>query len=312
MNVLRSSRLRWIVVGLLAAVVLAPASSAHASASSTHLAAAPVLAVALQDADVDADQADAAPIVKRYGPFEPASSYGHRFDWLFNFITILISVSFLLVLILLFIPVVRDRAKPNKKAHFDHGSSLADKRFTTIVSVTVFIVLDALVLYFAMIDLREGYWNIPRGEDELAEAYQVEVLGQQWAWNFRATGADGEFGTADDIVTINHLTVPQNRPVVLNLASKDVIHSLYIPDMRFKRDANPGAVNEAWFEPIKSGDFAILCAELCGYAHYQMESTLTVLPADLFDEWEADASIMATAGYDEDDTEAQWAWDFRN
>lgn len=313
MNVMRSSRARWIVASLLLAVALAPSAAATPAPApaAASLVAPAVPAPALQDAEAPA-AADTESVGRRWGPHAPASSYGDRFDFLFNMITLLIGVSFLIVLVLLFIPVLRDRAGNGKKAHFDHGSSLKDKRVTAVVSVIVFLALDASVLWVAMEDLREGYWNVPRGEEEMTDAYRVQVLGQQWSWNFRATGADGEFGTADDIVTINHLTVPQNRAVVLNLASKDVIHSLYIPDMRLKRDANPGAVNEAWFEPIVAGDFEILCAELCGYAHYQMASKLTVIPEELFDEWEADASIMAEAAYDADDMEAQWAWDFRN
>lgn len=259
-------------------------------------------ALAVLSAGVSAQEA-----AKRWAPNPPASSYGHRFDDLFSLITMLISGSFLIVLVLLLIPAFRDRAAPGKKAHFDHGSSLHDKRFTATVSVIVFLVLDAWVLYVAMHDLRDGFWAIPKGPDA-EDAYRVEILAQQWAWNFRATGPDGEFGTADDIVTINELTLPEGRPAVFNLTSKDVIHSFYVPDMRFKRDANPGAVNEGWFEPVKAGEFGILCAELCGYAHYQMHGQLTVLSEADFAAWEQDAAMLATAVYDEDDAEAAWAW----
>lgn len=246
---------------------------------------------------------------KRWGPNPPASSYGQMFDDLFMLITWLVSVSFLIVLFLLLLPVIRDRAAPGKKAHFDHGSSLHDKRFTAIVSIIVFFVLDASVLYVTMQDLREGFWNIPAPDDP--EVVRVEILGQQWAWNFRQPGVDGEFGTPDDIITINELTLPKDRPAQFNLTSKDVIHSFYVPDMRLKRDANPGAVNEAWFEPIESGTFEILCAELCGFAHYQMYGKIHVLEEQDWDAWQQEASIMALAAYDEDDSEAQWAWEWK-
>ncbi|MFT7463328.1 MAG: cytochrome c oxidase subunit 2 [Pseudohongiellaceae bacterium] len=251
---------------------------------------------------------DVQEVTKRWGLNPPASSYGHRFDDLFAITTALVSVSFLIVLIMLLVPVFRDRAKPGKKAHFDAGSSLHDKRFTAIVSLIVFIVLDASVLVIAMEDLRDGFWAIPQSEDSEAEPYLVEVLAQQWAWNFRATGPDGEFDTADDILSLNRLTVPKDRPVVLNMTSKDVIHSLFLPDMRFKRDVNPGAINAGWFEPIVAGDFAILCAELCGFAHYQMHGMIHVLEQDDFNLWEQDAAALALAVFDEDDTEAHWAW----
>ncbi len=248
----------------------------------------------------------------RIHPNPSASTFGHRHDELFMLITALTGVSFLIVLAMMAVPIIRDRARPGKKAHYDHGSSLHDKRFTAIVSVVVFIVLDAWVLFVSVTDLREAWWNYPPADSE--EAYRVEVLAQQWAWNFRTPGIDGEFGTADDVVTINQLTVPADRPIVLNAASKDVIHSFFVPDMRIKRDANPGSVNRVWFQtkPEAAGnDYQILCAELCGFAHYQMYANLTVLSQDDFADWEQDASALAVASFDADDTEAHWAWDFK-
>jgi len=279
----------------------------RSSAIRRWLAAGALLLLAAPFADAATLQ-EAADLPNRWGPNPTASDYGERYDDLFALITWLISVSFGIMLILLILPVIRDRSREGHKASFDHGSSLQDKRFTAIVSVIVFIVLDAWVLVIAVKDLREAYWNIPRDTED---AYRVEILAQQWSWNFRATGADGEFGTADDIVTINDLTIPQGRPVVFNMTSKDVIHSFYVPDMRMKRDANPGAINEAWFRPITAGNFDILCAELCGFAHYQMGAKLHVLSPEDFPAWEQDASMIAVAAFDAEDTEAQWAWDWK-
>ncbi len=247
-------------------------------------------------------------LADRWGPNAPASANGGRVDSLFWLITTMISVSFLIVLVMLIVPVLRDRARPGHKAHYDEGSSLHDKRFTAIVSVIVFLVLDASVLVMTMKDLREVVWNIPNVEKG---AYQVEVLAQQWAWNFRVTGEDGKFGTPDDIVTINTLTLPMDRPAVFNVTSKDVIHSFFVPDMRVKRDANPGAINQVWFKPVVAGSYDILCAELCGYAHYQMHGTVNVLPAEAFKAWEKEAGALALTAYDSNDPEALWAWEWK-
>ena len=246
---------------------------------------------------------------KRWGPGEPASDYGYRFTDMFWLITILTSVSFGVVVLLLVIPVLRHRERPGRRASFDHGTSLHDKRLTAFISVAIFIVLDAWVLVIAMTDLREAYWAFPDVEDP--QTYRVEVLAQQWAWNFRTPGVDGEFGTADDILSINELVVPLDRPVSFNMTSKDVIHALFLPEMRLKRDVNPGSINKVWFKPIIAGDFTILCAELCGFAHYQMFGKLRVLEQDLFNQWEAEASRLASTAFDPDDTEARWAWDWQ-
>jgi cytochrome c oxidase subunit 2 len=247
-------------------------------------------------------------VTKRWGPTPVASFDGHRVDELFMKITVLVSISFAIMLILLITPAIKHRARPGHKAHFDHGTSLKDKRFTAIVSLVVFIVLDAYVLIIAMTDLREVVYNFPLTKEG---AFRVEVSAQQWAWNFRTAGPDGEFGTADDIVSINELHVPNKTPVVFNLASKDVIHALFLPDMRIKRDINPGAINRVWFEPAIAGTYDILCAELCGFAHYQMHGRLFVHEQDDYEAWQQEAGRIATMTYDDNDTEAQWAWDWK-
>ena len=253
--------------------------------------------------------AEAQSTGKRWGPTPHVSDYGHRFNYLFWLITILCVVSFAIVVLLLIIPLLRDRDRPGHKAKYDHGSTLHDKRLTAVISVATFVVLDAWVLVIAMKDLREAYWKLPVGEDP--DTYRVEVLAQQWAWNFRGAGIDGEFGTADDILETNHLTVPKDRPVSFQMTSKDVIHSLFFPEMRMKKDVNPGAINTMWFKAIESGHFTILCAELCGYAHYQMHGKLTVLEQDQFNIWEQGASQLGGAAFDSDDDEAHWAWEWQ-
>ncbi len=213
------------------------------------------------------------------------------------------------MIVLIAIPVVRDRDRPGHKAKYDHGSSLHDKRLTAIISITTFVVLDAWVLVIAMRDLREAYWKIPDIDEP--GVYKVQCLAQQWAWSFRGAGMDGEFGTADDVIETNQLTVPKDRSVSIQMTSKDVIHSLFLPEIRMKKDANPGDINETWFRAIAAGDYTILCAELCGYAHYQMFGKLTVLEEADFDNWEQEASQLGIAAYDPEDHEAQWAWEWQ-
>lgn len=274
------------------------------------LAALSALAVLALQAPAWAWQSGAGHIdgPKRWGPNPVASLNGGRVDTLFWVITALVSISFLIVLLMLLVTVLRDRARPGVKAKYDHGSSLHDKRFTAIVSVIVFIVLDASVLWITMHDLRETVWNIPVGKQDVL---RVEVLAQQWAWNFRQPGPDGAFGTPDDIVTINELHIPQGKPVVFHGSSKDVIHSFFVPDMRIKRDFNPGSINKVWFQAEQAGNHEILCAELCGFAHYQMHGTLTVLTPERWNAWQAEAGRIAQATFDEKDSEAHWAWDWK-
>ena len=85
--------------------------------------------------------------------------------------------------------------------------------------------------------------------------------------------------------------LPLNRDVELDLRGQDVIHSLFIPAMRFKQDAVPGMGIEIWFTPTRPGQYEIACAELCGLGHYRMRAFLTVDESqDAFNKWMEEAA----------------------
>ena len=135
-----------------------------------------------------------------------------------------------------------------------------------------------------------------------AGAFQVEVVAQQFQWNFHYAGKDGVFGRTDpqliDDSSLNFigleeadpnmkddsvhsvLAVPVNRPVELSLRSKDVIHNFWVPQLRFKQDLVPGMVIKVHFTPNMVGKYELACAELCGQLHFKMKSYLLVLPAE--------------------------------
>ena len=107
------------------------------------------------------------------------------------------------------------------------------------------------------------------------DAIVVRVVAEQFAWNIHYPGKDGKFGKTspslidgenplgldrndpdakDDITTINQLNLPVNRPVIIYLSSKDVIHSFNLPAFRVKQDAIPGMRIPLWFTPTKTTD----------------------------------------------------------
>jgi cytochrome c oxidase subunit 2 len=139
-----------------------------------------------------------------------------------------------------------------------------------------------------------------------ADALPVRVTAQQFSWTFHYAGADGEFGrtdpalvsgdnpagldrssphAADDVVSVNDMHLPVDRPVVLQLTARDVIHSFGVPAMRVKQDAIPGMTVPVWFTPTRAGAFDIACSQLCGLGHYRMRAVITVTPADEFAGW---------------------------
>jgi cytochrome c oxidase subunit 2 len=129
------------------------------------------------------------------------------------------------------------------------------------------------------------------------EAVVVRVVGEQFAWNIHYPGPDGKFGRTDvskmaadnpigldrqdpaakdDITTINQLTLPVDRPVLVHLSTKDVIHSFGLFEMRVKQDAIPGLDMPVWFIPNRIGDYEITCSQLCGLGHYRMRGFVNI------------------------------------
>ena len=100
----------------------------------------------------------------------------------------------------------------------------------------------------------------------------------------------------DDIQLINEIHVPVNKPVIIYLGSKDVVHSLKIIAMRVCQDAIPGLRVPVWFTPTTIGKYQINCAQLCGNGHSAMANgRLIVESQEAFDKWLASKSGAATS-----------------
>jgi len=156
-----------------------------------------------------------------------------------------------------------------------------------IAAEAVLLVVFALPIWFSRTAARPAD----------SKALVIRVVGEQFNWNVHYPGADGRFGEtslslvspdnplgldrtspfgADDIVDVGQIHVPVNRPVLIQLSSKDVIHSFGVPAMRVKRDAIPGLIAPVWFTPTLSGKYEIACSQLRGLAHFRMRGTILV------------------------------------
>ena len=114
-----------------------------------------------------------------------------------------------------------------------------------------------------------------------ADAIEIEVIGHQWWWEIRYPAAVPE----DAVATANEIHVPVDRVVRLRLASADVIHSIWIPNVNGKKDLIPGRATSLTFRPRRTGTFAGRCAEFCGYQHAKMGLLLVVQSRDDFTRW---------------------------
>ena len=186
--------------------------------------------------------ASAAALAGPSGPYAPprdVSTEGHRVTWLFWYTTGLGIVAFTLVCASLVYIVARYRARAGHRAVYDKGTDRRSLVVTGSLALLVFLSIDLVLVHRSRADIEEYLFKWPTSADTV----RIEVMPQQWAWNFRYPGADGVFNTADDVVTMNEMWIPKGRPVFLNLKAKDVIHSFYLPNFRIKQDAIPGHVD---------------------------------------------------------------------
>ena len=113
----------------------------------------------------------------------------------------------------------------------------------------------------------------------------------------RAHLLEADDAAQDDIVT-SVMMIPVDRKVHVQITSKDVLHSFFLPYFRVKQDAVPGLIGHIWFESNRlsadvmgvyaNGDpkpFDIICAELCGAQHYTMRGQLFVVTEQAFAKW---------------------------
>lgn len=257
--------------------------------------------------------------------FPPAASaHAGDIDRMIDLVHVLMFILFIGWMAFFLYTLFRFRAKRNPVADYDGVKS----RTNTYLEIAVAIAEGVLLIGFSIPMWAERMDEIPSAE----ESVQVRVVAQQFAWNIWYPGADGVFGAQnlelineetnplgidredeaakDDITTINQLHLPVDKPAVIHLSSKDVIHSFNLPNMRVKQDAIPGLSIPLWFVPTKTTaqmreetgneefGFEIACAQLCGNSHYRMRGFLTIHTQEEFDSWLAEQAEEAAGGDD--------------
>ena len=235
-----------------------------------------------------------------------ASEHGYQIDhilefchWFMGALFIGWSLFFIFVLI---------RFRKSRHSVADHHGVRSG--ISTHLEFSVVLIEAVLLLGFAIPLWAKRVNEFPSTKD----AILVNVVGQQFNWNFHLPGPDGQFGhrdialvtnsnplgldpndpaSKDDLVMLGELHVPVGKPVIIELSSKDVIHNFDLPHMRIAADAVPGSLIPMWFKPVKTGTYEVVCGQLCGLGHYGMKGTLVVdTPAD-YQQWLKERAELA-------------------
>ncbi len=191
--------------------------------------------------------------------------------------------------------VMRYRQRKGSRAAYEPESKKLEAWLVGLTTVGIVAMLAPGLFVWAK------FVDVPK------DAAVFEVLGQQWHWSFRFPGKDGVLGTVDarhvsdknpfglnpddpngqDDVLISspEVHLPIGRPVKALLRSKDVLHNFAVPQFRAKMDLVPGLVTYIWFTPTRTGNFDLLCNELCGIGHFVMRGKVIVEEERAFQAW---------------------------
>ena len=231
---------------------------------------------------------------------EGVSTVSPIIDSQFHLTLAITGIAFLLAQFALGFFIWRYRGRGEERAQYLEGNNRLEMA-AMLLTLVVFVALGIKAQFL---------WAEVHVSEPPENALKVEVLAQQFIWNIRYPGEDGLFGESaprfyddatnplgidpedpagkDDRVLLNQVVVPVGRPVTLILRSKDVIHNFYMPHIRLKQDAVPGLEVPLTFTATRTGTYDVLCAELCGLAHYRMRATLKVLEPEEFEKWLAE------------------------
>jgi cytochrome c oxidase subunit II len=240
-----------------------------------------------------------------------ATTHGGQIDGLIGWIHIFMLILFVGWGGFFVYCLIRFRRSRNPVANYTGVTSPASK----YCEIGVAVVEAILLVGFAIPMWATRVEAMPPESESLV----VQVTGEQFAWNVHYTGPDGKFGRTDlklidaqanplgldrsdpsakdDVTTLNQLYIPVNKPIIVRLRSKDVIHSFGVPEFRVKQDAIPGFTIPIWFIPTvttaemrtRTGkpefQYEIACAQLCGLGHARMRGFVTVQTAEEFQKW---------------------------
>ncbi len=182
-----------------------------------------------------------------------------------------VALFFLVVItIVMVVFIIRYRKSKHPEASQIEGSTSLEIIWTVIPTIIVILMFQY------------GWSGWKWQTDPPADAFQIKSIARMWSFVFQY-----ENGRMTDT-----LYVPLGEPVEINLVAQDVIHSMYIPAFRIKKDMVPGKKGSIWFEAGKAGEYHVFCAEYCGLRHSYMNTAVVVLPKDQFESWYVDTSLV--------------------
>jgi cytochrome c oxidase subunit 2 len=232
------------------------------------------------------------------GSLTPVTEQGRDIRDLYNLLFVIAAVIFVLVEGAIVFAAVRYRRRGDMLPPQFHGNNLLEVVWTV---VPLLIVASLFVLTWGVLAKVDARADNPR--------VTVNIVGFQWQWQFTYQGErlDLPAGQPAEDLTIKGtiakppvMYLPVGEPIRFNTEAQDVIHSFYVREFLFKRDAFPGHLNTFDLTITKPGDFGGQCTEYCGLAHQAMRFTVRAVSRPAFDAWLVKAKKEAASGCPDD------------
>ncbi len=186
------------------------------------------------------------------------------------------SAVFVLVMVALGAAITRQPGETGLAGPIPPESRL---RMSRVVAGAVGVtVLTLFVLLFASVSTGRAIESL-----RASRAVTIKVTGHQWWWEVEYDDPV----PARIVQTANEIHIPAGRPVRIELASADVIHSFWVPSLHGKRDLIPGHDSEIWLQADRPGVYRGFCAEFCGHQHAHMGLLVIADPPDQYAAWYA-------------------------
>jgi len=228
------------------------------------------------------------------GSLTPVTEQGRDIRDLYNILFVAAAIVFVLVEAAIVFSVVRYRRRSDMLPPQFHGNNLLEVAWTV---VPLLIVAGLFVVSWGVLNRVEAKADDPR--------VTVNVLGFQWQWQFTYQGErlDLPAGQPPQDLTVKGtiakppvMYLPVGEPIRFNVEAQEVIHSFYVREFLFKRDAFPGHTNTFDLTITKPGDYGGQCTEYCGLQHQAMRFTIRAVSRPQYDAWLVKAKKEAASG----------------
>lgn len=218
--------------------------------------------------------------IGRHSVLDAAGPQAAHIEWLWWLMFWVCTIVFVLVMGALAGALMRSRRRRENNRESDAAAPLSPETHRQMTRWVGGAIATTVLILFVLLVASVGTGRAVASLSA-ASAPVIKVTGHQWWWEVEYSDPK----SADSVTTANEIHIPTGKPVLFQLASNDVIHSFWVPNLHGKRDLIPGHPSQIWLQADHPGVYRGFCAEFCGHQHAHMSLLVIAEPPAAFDAW---------------------------